>query len=268
MAEKDYVTHFRPEEYLQMYYSTPDGNSGEPEGAQTFQSDSFHDFYLKYHPQWDTGSAKLLEFGGGPVISRLISGAPHFKEVVFAAHTKEERREVCKWRDNEQDAGCHNWENFFRYVVNTLEQKPDTVWKERESMLRSRMKKIIACDIKEKDPLETGEHKEEFDVIQTSLCLEVACHSYDEYKTAVGKLSSMLKRGGFMVVVAVEEETFYYVGERKWFCLSLSLSQIKEAFEDAGLEIVETKRLPTPPETSPTVSDYKAMLFLAAKKKT
>ena len=250
---------------MQMYFSSPDGNSDE-KGAQNFELDTLHGFYLKYHPQWDTGSAKLLEFGGGPVISRLISGAPYFKEVVFAAHTKEEQREVCKWRDIEQD-GCHNWENFFRYVVNTLEQKPDAAWKERESMLRSRMKKIIACDIKEKDPLETGEHEEEFDVIQTSLCLEAACHSYDEYKIAVGKLSSMLKKGGFMVIIAVEEETFYYIGERKWFCLPLSLSQIKAAFEDAGLEIIETHRLPTPPETTPTVSDYKAMLFLAAKKK-
>ena len=267
MAEKDYVSYFSPKAYLQMYFSTPGGNPNEP-GVQSFELDRYHDFYSKYHMQWDKSSAKILEFGGGPVISRLISGVPYIKEVVFAAHTEEERKEVQKWRDAAD--GSHNWDLFFQYVVNTLEHREEEgfAWKERENLLRNQIKKITACDITKECPLESGVYKEEFDIIQTSLCLEAACQSFEEYKSAVQKLALMLKRGGFMVILAVEEETFYYVDQRKWYCLPLSSSQIKDALQDAGLEILEMHRDAAPPELlqNPTVSDYKAMLFFIAKK--
>jgi hypothetical protein len=130
------------------------------------------------------------------------------------------------------------------------------------------MTKIIACDITKEPPLESGVYKEEFDIIQTSLCLEAACQSYEEYKSAMQKLAFMLKRGGFMVILAVEEQTFYYVDQRKWYSLPLSLSQIKDALLEAGLEILEIHRDAAPQELlqNPTVSDYKAMLFFVAKK--
>jgi hypothetical protein len=87
MAEKDYVSYFSPKAYLQMYFSTPDGTYPNEPGGQYFELDQYHDFYSKYHMQWDKRTAKVLEFGGGPVISRLISGVPFIKEVVFAAHS-------------------------------------------------------------------------------------------------------------------------------------------------------------------------------------
>ena len=250
-----------------MYYSSLDGNPDEP-GDQRFGLDRCHDFYSKFHTQWDNSSARILEFGGGPVITHLISGVPYVNEVVFAAHTKEERQEVRKWREAEGD--YHNWDHYFQYVVNGLEQNADKefAWKEREDLLRNRMKKIIACDITKEQPLESGVYKEEFDIIMTSLCLEAACQSYAEYKSAVQKLSFMLKIGGFLVMIAVEEETFYYIGDRKWFCLPLSLSQIKEALHEAGLEVLDEHRDPASPEElqNPTDSDFKAMLFIVAKK--
>lgn len=263
-AETNYTAYFDPKAYLQMYFLTPEGNPGEP-GAQNFELNMNHLFYSKYHSQWDTSTAKILEFGGGPVISRLISGVPYVKEVVFAAHTKEEREEVEKWRDSKEDA--HNWDPFFHYV-NTLEHNDESAWKERESLLRNRMKKVIACDIKKEHPLESNVYKEEFDIIQTSLCLEAACQTYEEYKSALRKLAFMLKKGGYMAILAVEDETFYYVDQTKWHCLRLSLSQIEQALKEAGLEIEETHREPTSQEMlqNPTVSDFKAMLYLVAKK--
>ena len=70
------------------------------------------------------------------------------------------------------------------------------------------------------------------------------------------------------MITAVESETFYMVGGKRWFCLSLTLDQITEALELAGFEILEADRDPAPIEqvNNPTVSDYKAMLFVVAQK--
>ena len=206
----------------------------------------------------------MLEFGGGPVIKNLIGAAPFVQEIVFAAYTERERREVELWKDDKQ--GAHDWSPFFKYVVNKLECKGEAVWQEREALLCSQIKAIIACDITQDYPLETKQ--EPFDIVSTSLCLEAACKSYDEYKTAVKKLGSLLKPGGFMIMTAVESETFYMAGGKRWFCLSLTLAQIREALELAGFVILEAERDPAPIEqiNNPTVSDYKAFLFVAAQK--
>ena len=66
----------------------------------------------------------------------------------------------------------------------------------------------------------------------------------------------------------VERETFYVVGEKKWFCLYLTLEQVKEALTEAGTAILVAERDPAPMEQiqNPVVSDYKAVVFVAAQK--
>ena len=208
----------------------------------------------------------MLEFGGGPVIDNLISAAPYVREIVFAAYAENERKEVELWKDNKQ--GAHNWSPFFQFVVNKLEGKGESVWQEREALVRDKMKAIIACNIFQEHPLGIEHEEELFDIISTSLCLEAACKSYDEYKTAVKKLGKLVKLGGLIIITAVEGQTFYMVGEQKWFSLSLTHAQITEALELAGFEILQKpsdkRRAPT--EQVPTDSDHKAKLFVVAEK--
>ena len=66
----------------------------------------------------------------------------------------------------------------------------------------------------------------------------------------------------------VERETFYMVGDKKWFCLYLTLEQAKEALVEAGTAILEAARDPAPIDQiqNPTVSDYKAVAFVAVQK--
>ena len=105
-------------------------------------------------------------------------------------------------------------------------------------------------------------------IISTSLCLEAACTTFAEYKEAVKKLVRLLKPGGFLLMFVVERQTFYMVGEKKWFCLYLTLEQVKEALAEAGTAILVAERDPAPMDQiqTPIVSDYKALTFVAAQK--
>ena len=208
----------------------------------------------------------MLEFGGGPVISNLISAVPHVQEIVFAAYTQNERDEIELWKGKKE--GAHNWELYLRYVVNELEDKPgDTVWQEREALLRSRIK-VIACDITQEDPLLGKGAKDSFDIISTRLCLEAACESYEVYKSSIKKLSRMLKLGGFLTMTVVERETFYMVKDKRWYCLYLTLDQIEVALKEAGFVILVAERDPAPIDQiqKPTAFDYKAILVITAQK--
>ena len=113
----------------------------------------------------------MLEFVGGPVIENLISAAPYVWEILFAAYSENERKEVELWKDNKQ--GAHDWSPILQYV-NKLECKEGgTAWQEREALICSRIKVIIACDSFQEYPL--GIKQEPFDIVSTSSCLEAAC---------------------------------------------------------------------------------------------
>ena len=71
-----------------------------------------------------------------------------------------------------------------------------------------------------------------FSIICTSLALEAACKTHDDFKASIKKLVKMLQIGGYLALVLVEEETFYFIGENKWVVLPLSLSQEKAAVEE------------------------------------
>ena len=258
---KDYVSDFDCKTYLEMFYSTITGSEYEDSLPQ-YALDCLYEFFIKYQNEWDKSTASLLEFGGGPVISYIITAVPFVKEITFAAYTEEERKEVQLWKDNGD--GAHDWSPFFQYIVNKLEQtEGEDALKEREELLRSKLN-IIPCDITQDHPLGACESK--FDIIWTSLCLEAACPSYEQYKLAVKKLVAMLKPKGFLLMHVVVEETFYIVGQVKWKCLFLKLDQIEEALKEAGLKVVELKQNPASQEQQEQVSDYKASVFLAAKK--
>lgn len=112
----DYQTHFDPKAYLKQRFSTKDGVI-EDKGFQSlhpFFMESHHAFYTKYHRNWDGESARVVEYGGGPVVYYLSSAVPYVREIVFAEYLESCRTEVQLWKDD--DPTAHDWTPYFRLV--------------------------------------------------------------------------------------------------------------------------------------------------------
>ena len=258
-----YSTEFNSKDYLSLYFTLPKGNLSETGGTH-FQLIHLHSFYTKYSSRWNKTKARLLEFGGGPVIISLISAVQYVDQIIFSAYVENERKEIELWKQGKE--GAHDWSSHFKSVVNQVEHGTGD-WHEREELLRKRITDIIACDIYRDDPL--LDKQEPFEIVTTSLCLEAACTaSYAQYKKAVKKLVGLLKPGGFLLMFIVERQTFYVVGKKKWPCLYLTLEQVKEALTEAGTTILVAERHPSKMEQihNPELGDYKALVFVAAQK--
>jgi len=264
LSGKSYLDEFDPKVYLADYYATSEGSSNEGSTAG-FHRHQVYDFYAKYNSKWNSKTARLLEFGGGPVIKPLISAAPYVDQITFAAYAESERREIELWKHEKE--GAHDWSSHFKNIVNEVEHiAGDDAWREREKLLRKRISSIVPCDILNENPLLVKQ--EPFEIISTHLCLEAACLSYAEYIVSIKKLVGLLKPGGFLLMLIVERQTFYMVGRKKWFTLYLTLEQIKEALAKAGMEIVIFVRDPAKMKyiQEPKASDYTAFVFVAAQK--
>jgi hypothetical protein len=242
-----------------MYYSDQ-----EKDWLSNFRAKLFNEFFKKYSPKWDRKNARLLDFSGGPVILDYISAAPHVSEIVHSAYKEDERKEIELWKNDNKDA--HDWSPYVKYVVNEIEGlKGDAAWQERVALLRSKIK-VTSCNVYDEHPITQTE--DSYSIICTSLVLESACKTFDDFKAAVKKLVQMLRMGGYISILFVEEETFYFIKEGKWIVLPLSLSQVQEAVEEAGCVVLMTERDPMPIESleNQILFDAKAFVFLAAYK--
>ena len=259
--QSQYSTRFSAKQFIEMYYSCD-----EQDWLNHFRRKIFHEFFKKYHSKWDGKCAKLLDFSGGPVILDYISAAPYVAEIVHAAHTEGERREIELWKNDSE--GAYDWNPHIKHVVGEIEGlEGDVAWQERAALIRSKIK-VVGCNIYDEHPITQNEEHNSFSIIMTSLSLESACETYDDFKAGIKKLVKLLRLGGYIVILFLEGKSFYFIGQDKWATLPVSLTQVKEAVEEAGCVILMSERDPMPLQfvENPTFSDAKACVFLAAYK--
>ncbi|CAI8041216.1 Nicotinamide N-methyltransferase [Geodia barretti] len=258
LHQSQYLTHFSTKLYLEAYYSNVE--------SDYFRMRLLHEFFRKYSSKWNRGSARLLDFGGGPVILNYISAAPHVAEIVHAAYKDDERKEIELWKNDAE--GAYGWNPHIMHVVSELEGlKGNDAWQERAALMRSKIK-VVSCNIFDKHPIDPSENPNSFSIVCTSLCLEGACETVDGFKAGIKKLVRLLRLGGYITILFVEDQTYYYIGEEKWASLPISLAQVKEAVEEAGCVVLISERDPMPLKhfENPTYDDAKACVFLAAYK--
>lgn len=119
----------------------------EPKSSE-FQYVARHEFWSRLAPR---KNFRVLNFGGGPVISDLISAAPFAEEIIFAEYSERNRQAVEKWRQNLPDS--HDWSAHFRFIVENLEGRSPEDAAIRESELRRKITHILPCDIEWDDPV-------------------------------------------------------------------------------------------------------------------
>ncbi|KAK3743243.1 hypothetical protein QZH41_005617 [Actinostola sp. cb2023] len=182
----------------------------------------------------------MLEYGGGPNISRLITACTHVQDIIFAEYLEANRKVVEDWVA--KDPKAFNWRPAFEFVVQKIEGKATDEVDKRESEVRDKIRAIVPCDVKAANPLQipdnlSTKYGPPFDVVSTSLCLEAVVESEQEYKDHVAFLAKMLRPGGYLMMHGVLEQTFYTVGE-KFYTFPLTREMVLDSMKDAGLKDV------------------------------
>ena len=251
--------------YLKRRFSDPEDKE---RGVQPFYLQSIHDFYQKFHSQWNHSTARLLEYGGGPVIYPLISASPFVSEITFSDYADGSIKEVMLWKD--KDPSAHNWTPYFQYVIGTLEGNTnDSVVVEREEDLRGKLKYFFKGDLLKPEilnlPLDFSPPL--FDIISCNFCLEVVAKSIDHYRKLLTKLTNLLKPGGFLCSLVSIEESWYMNGSAQQYgLLYLTTNDVDSAYKSVGLSVLQTAYQNVPAKAQNIFNDCKANYFIATQK--
>ncbi|KAK3593405.1 hypothetical protein CHS0354_021984 [Potamilus streckersoni] len=223
---------FDPETYVSTYYSSVAGHEEEGDGLRFFLdglSDAFKSGAI-------TG-IRLLDIGTGPMPHTAFCAAPWFEEITLSDFSQKNLEFLQKWKDGK----INHMGPVCEYLVQI---DPASSFEKRQDELKRKVKNIVKCDVTQSNPMVSAPvDGVVFDAITSSLCLEAASITLEDYAKSVRNLSGLLKCGGHLVLVGVLEETFYRVGDFRFKCTYITKDQLQDIYQKEGFEIISLKDL-------------------------
>jgi len=224
---------------------------------------SYHNFYQKYHKEWDNSTAVLLEIAGGPCIYPHISAAPYVAKIYHTDYVKACCDEVLLWKN--KDPNAYDWSLYFKQAVEKLEGQtsPDAVI-EREEMLRGILD-FGLCDVKADVVVPTITPP--VDIVSSSFCLEVCHESLEGYLALIKKMYNLLVPRGFFISQTTLEVSWYKVGQIKHpNPCPVSMEDVKCTYKKAGFNILYSDLYNRPMELRNVGSNSVGYSFMVAQK--
>ena len=255
--------------YLQRRFTDP---TDKERGAQPFYLKSIHDFYQNFGRFLNRDTARLLEYGGGPVIYPLISASPFFNEITFCDYQRSSLDAVIAWKNDQE--GHHDWTPYFNYVITELERCKvieETVLS-RQNGVKKKLEQFSIGDLRANDVVVDKFQEKligKFDVVSSHFCCDAVAKTIEEYQSFVQKLSKYVMPGGFIISLVSLEESYWYTSysDERTACLYLTESDVKKAYEMAGFSIVHSVVHNLPESARNILNDCKANMFVVGQKK-
>ncbi|XP_075047229.1 indolethylamine N-methyltransferase-like [Mixophyes fleayi] len=252
---QSYIDDFNSIDYFQTYYAPGVGAfAGE---WTNFVLRNLHETFAPGRVEGDI----LIEFGAGPTIYNLLSACEVFNNIITSDFLEQNRIQLQKWLRKDSDA--FNWSHVVK-VVCELEANSDN-WEEKEEKLRSKVSKVVKCDALKKNPFDPLVIPAA-DCLISCLCLQAACEDLESYCNTLKNLKELLKPGGHIILQNVLNCPFYYVGHKKFSCLSLTKQDMEKAFKEAGYEIEEIKVVPCIDKSKMDISKFDSFCYVHARK--
>lgn len=227
---EDFEGAFMPREYLEEYF-----------GMGLNDEDYFQAKFLASAVAQLPAGFTVHEFGGGPALYSVAAlaaraGDIHFSDVVHAAV-----EEVQHWIDGGEDT--FDWKPYIRITLEA-EGKEATAAAvlEREAQMRRLMTRLMVCDAQLAQPLEDASLV--YDLVAANHCTDVAATTVPEWFQVMRNVSTLVKPGGWMIVMVTTGSRVYTVGEHRFRCADLTPENMHDGFVQAGFN-PETLRIET-----------------------
>lgn len=129
--------------------------------------------------------------------------------------------------------------------------------------MRRAVKQVLKCDVTQSQPL-GAVSLPPADCLLSTLCLDAACPDLPAYRTALRNLSSLLKPGGYLVIVDALKSSYYMIGEQRFSSLCLGQEAVETSVREAGYTIKQFEVISQ--SYSPTTANNEGIFFLVGQK--
>ncbi|CAF3465506.1 unnamed protein product [Rotaria sp. Silwood2] len=231
LHSEEYLTQFNTDNYLCMY--------------AFFEFVPLFDFIIEklvrifVENKSRLGHDRALEFGAGPSLLASFVLAQQVKSIRFSDYTPSNLAAVADWI--KEDPGAHDWSDLFNHILQEYQRQANcgsqsvkrSDW---EKQLREALKLggLSTCDVNAVDCPVLGGEPNQYDIVLSSMCLEVACVTHHLFKATVKRLYALLKADGLLILIHGRNQTYHILNDRRFFVLPVNEITVSEALQEAG----------------------------------
>ncbi|KAJ1196432.1 hypothetical protein NDU88_000303 [Pleurodeles waltl] len=198
----------------------------------------------------------------GPFFQWAFPACEYFTDIIICSPNDKCLTELEKWRLNEP--GAIDWSHAAKAFCE-LQGKGES-WIEKQTMWQKKIKQCFIYDLSTSNPL-SPTVLPQADCLLLSHCLEAHVTDKENYRTALENASTLLKKGGHLLMIACLEETFYMVGGFKFPHFSFDEGFVRKALDEGGYDIEELQVFPRRVTHLYDVADYSGFIFVNAVKR-
>ncbi|KAM3924708.1 nicotinamide N-methyltransferase-like [Leptodactylus fuscus] len=201
----------------------------------------------------------LIDFSTGPNLSHLLTICDYFTDIILLEPNYFCIVEVEKWQNGEEEAidYSHLSENF-------PEMKGDRkMWTEKEETLKRKIKYIMRCDLKKKNPTEPF-HLPKADCLMTLYLIGHSSKDKEAYCENLRKLSSLINVGGRLLLVGSFNIQFFTIGGDKFHSLTIDEDFLRTALTDGGFTVEHLETLDS--KVTSGIAKYDCLFLACALK--
>ncbi|XP_066463515.1 nicotinamide N-methyltransferase-like [Eleutherodactylus coqui] len=202
----------------------------------------------------------LIDLSVGPMIHHLYAACEFFKHIIVLKASDRCILELKRWLDTR--TGAFHWSHATQLYVDT-EGNRDKL-QDKEEKMRSAVQHVIKCDFEKENIIEPLDLPPADCIISAGL-LDVISKDHDDCKRYLRKFSRLLKPGGHILLIGSLNATYLTVGKDKVHILRCDEDFAREALVGEGFVIDCCKVKET--KVVSELSDYKGIIFIAARKK-
>ncbi|XP_030630871.1 phenylethanolamine N-methyltransferase [Chanos chanos] len=260
-AMKACYQSFDPAEYLQYNYTPPRASFDRRDSIVPWKLSCLHRAFTEGDVKGDI----LVDIGSGPTLYQVMSGCERFDRVILTDFLEVNRRELQRWLQGENSS--LDWTPFLQYVCK-LEGRSPEAWNKKAERLRSVVTDVLPVDVHQPYPLPpdalppTGA-----DCLVSCFCLESASPDLASFNRALGHLSSLLRKGGHLLLIGALEQTFYLGAQGVRIpVVPLDEAQVCASLRATGYELQHLSIYTLPPDMCVGVDDVTGVFFAKARK--
>ncbi|XP_078529648.1 indolethylamine N-methyltransferase-like [Lissotriton helveticus] len=230
-----------------------------------FLRDTVSQLMPLFNKVFSSGGVKgetLVALCFGPFFQWALPSCDHFKDVFICLPNDKCIEELEKWRTNAPEA--IDWTHATKELCE-LQGKGES-WHERQKMWQKKIKEPLKYDVINCNPL-SPTVLPQADCLLLSHCIESHVTDKKGFCAALKNVSTLLKPGGDLLLIACLEATFYMSGTFKFPHLSIDECFVRKALGEACYDIKELHELPRTVYHLQDVADYSAIIFVHALKK-
>lgn len=172
-----------------------------------------------------TSYHEAIDIGCGPTACYWSAVSNFCTHVDIADFKKKNLNAVNDWVSGK---GSFDWSHYTRLALTYMNSlaTPESI-AAYEKQAKAKLRTVYQCDVFKFPVIE---NEKQYDLVSTFYCADSISKNKEEWSTAMKNICTLVRSNGAMLGAAMEQCTFYSVGDMKYPSANLKVSDIRNFF--------------------------------------